>query len=82
LFASPPPSALNLVTRLVTTDEKKTVIAEFYRVHYITKRQKARLKVKPTGMDMLDCVILTFVFVENKRRERETRARTSGGGGS
>ena len=70
-FTSPPLSVLNLVTKLVTADEKKTVIAEFHRAHYIMKRQKARLEVQPAGMDMLDHIVLTFVFAEYKRRERE-----------
>ena len=69
------------VVKLVTADEKKTVIAEFHRAHHIMKKKKARLEVQPAGMNMLDYIILTFVFAENKRRERETRAKSSGGGG-
>ena len=80
-FASSPSSALNHVTKLVTTDEKKTVIAEFHRARYIVNKRKARLEIQPAGMQMLDYVILTFVFAEHKRRERESRARSSGGGG-
>lgn len=57
--------------KLVTTDEKKTVIAEFHRAHHIIKKRKARLEVQPAGMHMLDYIVLTFVIVENKRRERE-----------
>jgi len=80
-LALPLSSALNHAMKLVTADEKKTVIAEFHRAHYFTKKQKARLEVQPAGMNMLDYIILTFVFAENKRRERETRAKSSGGGG-
>jgi predicted Zn-ribbon and HTH transcriptional regulator len=79
-FASPPFSVLSHAMKLVTTDEKKTVIAEFHRARHFMKKQKARLEVQPAGMNMLDHIILTFVFAENKRRERETRARSSGGG--
>ena len=57
--------------KLVTTDEKKTVIAEFHRAHHIIKKRKARLEVQPAGMHTLDYIVLTFVFVEHKRRERE-----------
>ena len=57
--------------KLVTTDEKKTVIAEFHRAHHIIKKRKARLEVQPAGMHMLDYIVLTFLIVENKRRERE-----------
>ena len=69
-------STLNHSVELVTTDEKKTVIAEFHRAHYFTKKQKARLEVQPAGVVMLDYIILTFVFAENKRKEREARAKS------
>ena len=80
-FVSSRSSALSHVMKLVTTDEKKTVIAEFHRARYIVKKRKARLEIQPAGMDMLDYIILTFVFAEHKRREREARAKSSGGGG-
>ena len=67
--------------KLVTTDEKKTVIAEFHRAHHFLKKREARLEVQPAGMDMLEYIVLTFVFAEHKRREREKRSRYSGGGG-
>lgn len=72
---------LKHVIKLVTTDENKTVIAEFHRAHYFTKREKARLEVQPAGMNMLDYIILTFVFAEEKRRARERRMRSGHGGG-
>ena len=79
-FLAPPlSSALSHVVKLVTADERKTVIAEFHRAHYFTKKQKARLEVQPAGMNMLDYIILTFVFAENKRREREEMAESFGG---
>ncbi|KAF9784308.1 hypothetical protein BJ322DRAFT_1109031 [Thelephora terrestris] len=68
-------------SKLVTADDKRTLIAEFHRAHHFTKKQKARLEVQPAGMDMLDHIVLTFVFAEQKRRERETRARSGHGGG-
>ena len=76
---SPVSSTLNRGMKLVTTDEKKTVIAEFHRAHYFTKKRKARLEVQPAGVAMLDYIVLTFVFAENKRRERERRAKSGGG---
>jgi hypothetical protein len=69
---------LNRSMKLVTADEKKEVIAEFHRAHYITKRKKARIEVQPAGMGMLDYIVLTFVFAEEKRRERERRSRSGG----
>ena len=60
--------------KLVTSDEKKAVIAQFHRPHYFINKQKAKLKVQAAGMDMLDYIIVTFVFVEQTRREREAAA--------
>ena len=71
---SPLSSALNDDTKLVTMDEK-TVIAEFHRPHFFKNKQRARLEVRPAGMNMLDYIILTFVIVDQRRREREARAR-------
>ena len=79
--ASSGSSTLNHGIKLVTTDGNKTVIAEFHRAHYFTRRRKARLEVQAAGMGILDHIVLTFVFAENKRREREERARSGRGGG-
>lgn len=79
-LASLPPSALSHVIKLVTTDKKKTLIAEFHPARYLMKRRQARLEVQPAGMDMLDHIILTFVFAENKRRERQAVPSSSGHG--
>ncbi|KAF9784309.1 hypothetical protein BJ322DRAFT_1109032 [Thelephora terrestris] len=66
--------------KLVTMDEKKTVIAQFHRAHYFTKKQNARLQVEPSAMHMLDHIVLTFTYVESKRRERETQMTASTAG--
>jgi len=50
--------------------------------NYLAKRRKARLEVHPAGVDMLDYIILTFVFVENKRRVREESVAESSGRGT
>lgn len=75
--APPRSSALNDDMKLVTTDEKKTVIVEFHRAHYFTKKQEARLDIQPAGVDMLDYTVLTWVFAEYKRKERERRAKST-----
>jgi hypothetical protein len=59
-----------LFPKLVTADEK-TVIAEFHCPNYLITDQKPRLEVRAEGMEMLDCIVLTFVYAENKRRQRE-----------
>lgn len=63
-----PPTGL----KLVTTDGKKTEIAKFHQARYFPKRQKAQLVVQPAGIAMVDHIVLTFVFAEQRRRERES----------
>ena len=60
--------------KLVTVADEKTVIAEFHRPNYYRNKQKARIEVQPAGMGMLDYIVLTFVFVDQARREREAGA--------
>lgn len=74
------PSTLKSRMKLVTTDEKQTVIAEFHPAHSFTKKRKARLEIRAAGMNMLDYIILTFVFADSTRREREGSTKSSGGG--
>jgi hypothetical protein len=81
-FSSTPPaspeSTLNHGMKLVTADEKKTVIAEFHRACHILKKRKARIEVQPAGMEMLDHIVLTFAYAGYKRRERIRRASSGG----
>jgi hypothetical protein len=72
---------LNHGMKLVTADEKGTVIAEFHRPCHILKERKARIKVQPAGMEMLDYIVLTFVFAEKKRRERDAKVQKASSGG-
>ena len=76
----PVSSKLNHSMKLVTADEKQTVIAEFHPPRSIAEKRKARLEVQAAGVGMLDYVVLTFVFADTKRRERESTTCASGGG--
>lgn len=60
--------------KLVTADDHKKVIAEFHAAHHLIHKQKAHLEVRPEGMKMLDLIVLTFIYVERKRRQREGAA--------
>ena len=72
-------ASVNHIMKRVTADEK-TMIAEFHPACYLVRRRKAQLEVQPAGMDILDYIILTFVFAKNKRREREGISASSGHG--
>jgi hypothetical protein len=69
--------------KLVTDDEARTPIARTHRRCYgiLGKRRKATLEVYPAGLHMLDLIIVTFVYVEHVRRDRE-RASKHGWGPS
>jgi len=43
--------------KLVTTDERKAVIAEFRPPQYRPSKQTAQLKVQPEGIEMLDYIV-------------------------
>jgi hypothetical protein len=70
------PSALNDGSKLVTMDGKKTEIARLHRARGCRKKRKAQLEVQPAGMGMLDQIIVTLVFVEQRRRERVSATST------
>jgi hypothetical protein len=72
-------STLNHGIKLVTADETKTVIAELHQAKRILRKRKARIEIQPAGIEMLDHIVLTFVYAEYKRRKRVNRARSSGG---
>ena len=71
---------LNVVhgLKLVTADDKKVVIAQFYRQRWLWKKRTpkaARLEVQPDGLDMLDEIISTYVFAAKSREDREKTLR-------
>ena len=53
-------AALNQSMKLVTVDEKKTVIAGLHRAHHFKNKQKARIEVHQAGMDILDYIIVVL----------------------
>jgi len=56
--------------KLLLDDGSKTVIAQFHSRPALT-RKKPHLEVTPTGMEILDYVILTWIFAEHTRRNRD-----------
>ncbi|KAJ8583985.1 hypothetical protein M405DRAFT_774760 [Rhizopogon salebrosus TDB-379] len=57
------------VVVLSLNDGSRTVVARSHRV--TGRRRKATLEISPTLAPMMDVVILTFVFVEKLRMEKE-----------
>ncbi|KAG9308015.1 hypothetical protein JVU11DRAFT_12666 [Chiua virens] len=66
-------------------DSSRTQIARYHRASLgiIGKRRHATLEIAPQAEHMLDLVILTFIYVEKLRMDKENRQRqqmASGGG--
>ncbi|KAF8162632.1 hypothetical protein B0H34DRAFT_692217 [Crassisporium funariophilum] len=61
------------VCKLYTTDKRKTLIACFHRrrLGMMRKARSASLEIIGCGESMVDLVIVTFVYMERLRREKE-----------
>ncbi|KIJ69135.1 hypothetical protein HYDPIDRAFT_105702 [Hydnomerulius pinastri MD-312] len=62
---------------LVLNDESKTELAHFRRSGIFGKTEDAVLEVSDSVAHMLDLVILTFIYVEKLRRDKETMTRNA-----
>ncbi|KAG6372429.1 hypothetical protein JVT61DRAFT_7526 [Boletus reticuloceps] len=70
---------------LSVDDASRTEIARYHRatLGIIGKRRSASLEIAPHAEHMLDLIVLTFIYVEKLRmdKERQRRAAASSGGG-
>lgn len=76
---------VSFLWQLSLDDTSRTVIARHHRatLGIIGKRRSACLEIAPEAEHMLDLIILTFIYVEKLRMDkeaRERRAAASGGG--
>lgn len=71
------------VVRLSRNDATRQELARSHRrsLGIIGPRRDPSLDVDPSLMHMLDIVILTFVYVEKLRMDKEKRVRRNNGGG-
>jgi len=71
------------VVVLSRDDGSKSEVARYHRGSFgiIGPRKKPCLDVDPDVTHMLDLIVLTFVYVEKLRMDKERAARNSGGGG-
>ncbi|KAF8894852.1 hypothetical protein BD779DRAFT_867293 [Infundibulicybe gibba] len=66
---------------LVTNDKAKTRVARFHRKHYIFNRRPASLEIYPGGEEIMDTILVTFIYVEKIRKDAENASKRSHGGG-
>ena len=71
--------------KLYTKDASKTLVAAFHRrrLGIIGDARPASLEICPQGQHMVDLIVVTFIFVEKLRsdKERLRRSARAGGGG-
>ena len=72
-----------VVWQLSLDDASRTEVARHHRatLGIIGKRRSASLDIAPQAERMLDLVILTFIYVEKLRMDKEKRQRRAAGGG-
>ncbi|KAF7966381.1 hypothetical protein HWV62_38903 [Athelia sp. TMB] len=66
---------------LILDDGSKTPVAEGHRSNagVVGSRRQAQLEIFPGFENLVDVILVTFVFVEKLRKERERAAESSGG---
>ncbi|KDQ54824.1 hypothetical protein JAAARDRAFT_350496 [Jaapia argillacea MUCL 33604] len=69
---------------LIQTTHPKTAIACFkeHTLNIFSSNHNAQLDIYPAGRHMVDLIITTFVYVEQKRRERKESTTSSGSNAS
>ncbi|KIK42580.1 hypothetical protein CY34DRAFT_804828 [Suillus luteus UH-Slu-Lm8-n1] len=70
----------NLV--LSRNEEVRTEVARYHRatLGIIGKKRKATLEVSPEVAHMMDTIIITFIYIEKLRGEKERRSHNMAGG--
>jgi len=56
-------------TKLTSNDTSKTPIATFHRGNLLSKKDPAHLEIFPEGQHMMDEIFVTFIYIEQKRKE-------------
>ncbi|PFH53535.1 hypothetical protein AMATHDRAFT_137257 [Amanita thiersii Skay4041] len=71
------------VPELLINNDDQTPVATFHRGRFgiFRKSQPASLEIYPEGMHMLDLIMVTFVYIQKLRNDREGQSGFDGGGG-
>lgn len=67
------------MSQLSYDDASQAEVARYHRANLgvIGKRSSAFLEITPEGEHMLDLIILTFIYVEKLRKDKERRLQRS-----
>ncbi|KAG1778517.1 hypothetical protein EV702DRAFT_1093804 [Suillus placidus] len=71
------------VVVLSRDDESRNEVARFHRatLGIIGRKKKATLEVSPEVVHMMDTIIMTFIYVEKLRKDKEDAAKRSAASG-
>jgi hypothetical protein len=67
--------------QLILNDGTKALVANFHTKSFgiIGDARPACLEILPIGEDMVDTILVTFIYIEKKRKDKERSARSSHG---
>ena len=57
--------------QLGTNNRKKKLVAGLHKARHFVRRRRAYLEIAPAGLTMLDQIVVSLVYVEKKRREKQ-----------
>ena len=55
----------------MTNNRKKKLVAGLHKARHFVRRRRAYLEIAPAGLTMLDQIVVSLVYVEKKRREKQ-----------
>ncbi|KAG5637189.1 hypothetical protein H0H81_005446 [Sphagnurus paluster] len=63
-------------SKLITNDEAKTLVASFHVKHFgiIGKARPASLEIFPPGEHIVQEILITFIYIEKIRKDKEAAA--------
>lgn len=83
LFHSLATLLMTAIYQLASNDKSATPVANFHRASrgILGPKQHAYLEIHPEGEGMVEEIVISFVYAEKLRRDKERAAKRSNGGG-
>ncbi|KAF9463416.1 hypothetical protein BDZ94DRAFT_1258742 [Collybia nuda] len=65
------------ISKLIINDEVQTLVAQFHRKNLgiIGKAQPAWLEITDAGRSIIDTILVTFIYIEKMRKDKEMGSR-------
>ncbi|KDQ61145.1 hypothetical protein JAAARDRAFT_32149 [Jaapia argillacea MUCL 33604] len=62
--------------KLISNDGSRTLVARLFEGSTFTSKRKSRLEIFPAGIHMMDLIVVTLVYVDKIRRDRQQKPNT------